>query len=365
MSQPVIPVILSGGSGTRLWPVSTAARPKQFQPLLTDRPMIAETAQRVADNSLFDRPIVIGNVDHEQLLAECLAATPPQLTMLEPEGRNTAAAVAIAALAAERIDPDATIVILPSDHVIRDVRGFIDTTREAVEIASRGYLVTYGIVPTEPHTGYGYIERGDRVPVAGSGSASAYQIRRFIEKPDRPTAIQLLAAGGYSWNSGMFVFKVRTVLTEFAELAPEILAACRAAVEGAEAMMPAVLQMKSQHFDVIPNIAFDRAIMEKTSNAMVLPAIFDWSDVGSWWAIRDMAEAAGLADARGNVVHGRMARIDGDVENCYVRNDTDVPLFVTGLEEAVVVASSAGIVVTNKQNEQNVKRAVEIFKGKS
>lgn len=355
--QKIIPVILSGGSGTRLWPVSTAARPKQFQPLLTDKPMIAETAARVANPAYFAPPIVIGNVNHKALLEECLAEFKPQLTLLEPMGRNTAGAIAIAALAAEKIDPDAVIAVLPSDHAIRDVKGFVETTRDAAEIAKKGYLVTYGVAPTEPHTGYGYIERGERAP----GIQGAYQLRRFIEKPDRATALKLLEMGGYSWNSGMFIFKARTVLTEFAEHAPELLGAARAALMAAQKLSATVCALPADAFEIIPNIAFDRAVMEKTSNAMVIPAVFDWSDVGSWWAIHDMASAAGRADDQGNVLHGTAAIVDSDVRDCYVRNDTATPLFVTGVEEIVVVAAEGGIVVTSKQGEQNVRRAGELF----
>lgn len=349
----IIPVILSGGSGTRLWPVSTTDRPKQFQVLLGDQTMIAETAARVSERDYFAAPIVIGNADHESLLAECLAATPPQLTILEPQGRNTAAAIAIAALTAQSMDPDAIIAVLPSDHVVRDRRGFVETTLEAARIARMGYLVTYGIVPNEPHTGYGYIERGDKAP----GIVSASRIARFIEKPDRATAEKLLAQGGYSWNSGMFVFQAATVLAEFEKYAPELLATCRATL-AASPQQGNIIKLDVPSFAQVPSIAFDKAIMEKTGNAMVLPALFDWSDVGSWWALHDMLGV----DERGNVVHGYSARVDQDVSNCYVRNDTSIPLFVTGLDEVVVVVTDAGIVVTSKASEQNVKKATEIYK---
>ena len=353
---PILPVILSGGSGTRLWPLSTRAHPKQFHALVGDLPMIAATAERVAARDLFAAPYAIGSVTHEKLLRDSLAVYRPAAMILEPVARNTAAAIAVAALVAEgRGQAEAPMLVLPSDHAITDIDAFVANALIAASMAQAGHLVTFGIVPASPHTGYGYIRRG--APVVAAAGIS--RIDRFVEKPALEVAQAMLAEGGYSWNSGMFCFTARAVLEEFARHAPDILEAARVAVN-ASAWQGDVLRLDEATFAAIPAQAFDVAIMEKTDRAVVVEAKFDWNDVGSWPSLHDVIDH----DARGNHVRGEHVALADDALNCYVRNETSLPVFVSGLDDVSIVVTENGIVVTSRNSAQYVRQAAGLFDGK-
>jgi mannose-1-phosphate guanylyltransferase/mannose-6-phosphate isomerase len=280
----LIPVILSGGSGTRLWPLSRELYPKQLLSLVGRGTMLQETLARLSGVRDVGAPIVVCNSHHRFLVAEQLleAGAKPQAIILEPVGRNTAPAVAIAALAAVS-DPvtsasaDPVLLILPADHVIQDVAAFQEAVEVGLEEAQRGKLVTFGVVPSKPETGYGYIRRA-------TGSGPAYPIAQFVEKPDLPTAQGYVASKEYFWNSGMFMFKASVVLDELRRLAPNIYQACSHAYAAAERDLD-FTRLPAKEFGDCPSDSFDYAVMEKTQRGVVVPLEARWSDVGSWSAL--------------------------------------------------------------------------------
>jgi mannose-1-phosphate guanylyltransferase/mannose-6-phosphate isomerase len=294
----ILPVILSGGSGTRLWPLSREAYPKQFLPLTGERTMLQATWLRVADVAAHP-PIVVANESHRFVAAEQLqqAGTAPSAILLEPIGRNTAPAIAAAALEARRNGDDPLLLVLPSDHLINDIARFHQAIAQAAAIAEQGKLVTFGIQPTAPETGYGYIKA-----VAGDGPRA---IERFVEKPDLATAETYVASGEYYWNSGMFLFRASRYLEELERLQPQILAACRTAWEKARRDTD-FIRLDADAFKASPSDSIDYAVMEKTGDAAVVPLDAGWSDVGSWTALRDVSEQ----DADGNAHRGDVIAID-------------------------------------------------------
>jgi mannose-1-phosphate guanylyltransferase/mannose-6-phosphate isomerase len=344
----ITPVILSGGAGTRLWPVSTPQKPKQFQMLVSGDMMIADTASRVTDANLFQPALVIGSRSHQHLLREALHRHAPRRYVLEPVGRNTAAAIAIAALLCED-RPDEPILILPSDHAINNTSGFIETVRMGAVLARMGKIVTFGITPTEAHTGYGYIERGETL----EHMLSASDVARFVEKPNTEAAIQMLESGNFLWNSGMFMASPRRLIEEFALHAPELLKACRDTLTHS-ANLDDMIYLNEERFATTPSQAFDIAVMEKTQHAVVIPAAFDWSDVGSWAALHSLMRD----ETHGNVLSG-VVQANTDVRNSFVRNDTDLPVFLSGVSDLIVVLTKDGLVVTTHAAAQSVKKAAE------
>ncbi|HEY0802556.1 MAG TPA: mannose-1-phosphate guanylyltransferase/mannose-6-phosphate isomerase, partial [Steroidobacteraceae bacterium] len=290
----VIPVILSGGAGTRLWPLSREMYPKQLLALTGKQTMLQETAVRLAGLAGAVPPIVVCNEAHRFTVAEQIRALGLQASaiLLEPSGRNTAPAVALAALRALNIDPDATLVVAPADHVIRDVSSFQRAAEVAVALAQHDKLVTFGIVAHAPETGYGYIRRRE-------GAGPAYPVAQFIEKPPLDVAQQFVASGDYYWNSGMFVFKASRYLAELGSFAPDILAACEAAFQAAQIDLDFVRIDKAE-FTKCRSESIDYAVMEKTKDALVLPLDVGWSDVGSWSSLFDVLPA----DEEGNVLQG-------------------------------------------------------------
>ena len=340
------PVLLSGGSGTRLWPLSREAYPKQFLPLAGDDTMVQATWRRV--EALADlAPIVVANEEHRFLVAEQLrqVGAPVPAILLEPVGRNTAPAIAAAALQAMAGGADPLLLVLPSDHVVRDVAGFQRAVREASSAAEAGALVTFGIVPDAPETGFGYIQAE-----AGDGLR---QVLRFVEKPDAATARSYLDAGGYYWNSGMFLFRASRYLEELARFRPDIVDAVRAAHAAARHDGDFV-RLDKDAFSACPSDSIDYAVMEKTADAMVLPVDIGWNDVGSWSALWDVAER----DADGNAHHGDVIAVDS--RNSYAYAQRLVAL--VGLDDIVVVETDDAVLVARKDRVQQVKDVVAQLK---
>ena len=347
MDKPIFPVILSGGTGSRLWPMSRALLPKQFLPLISARTMLQETVLRLSGLPDCLRPVVVSNSEHRFLVAEQLREidSAPHAQILEPLGRNTAPAVAVAAMCVAQTDPDAVMLVLPADHLIRDVARFHDAIRRAARVAQRGHLVTFGIVPTEPATGYGYIERGELLP-----DGDGFKVARFVEKPDRKRAEQFIEAGTFAWNSGMFVFTPRRYLEELEAAAPAILKASREAWDKAARDLD-FNRLDAEAFKASPSDSIDYAVMEKTKSAAVIPADIGWSDVGSWTTLWDV----GAKDAKGNVLRGDVHL--RDAENCYVRAESRM-VSVLGLKNAIVVETDDAVLVADQEHAQAVKDVV-------
>ncbi len=346
------PVILSGGSGSRLWPLSRTLLPKQFLPLVSDKTMLQETVLRVARNPDIERPIVVCNVEHRFLVAEQMreSNTSAHLIMLEPEGRNTAPAVAVAALAAVAKDPNAILLVLPADHLIADVKAFAADIERARSLAQSGRLVTFGVRPDHPATGYGYIRRG----VAHDSVAESYKVAQFIEKPNASKAAEFVSSGEFYWNSGMFVLPARLYLEELERCRPDILAASKEAFERAARDLD-FCRLDAEAFKRCPADSIDYAVMEKTSHASVVAASFDWNDIGSWSSLWE----TGAKDGAGNVTRGDVY-LDG-ASDCYVRSESRLVAAV-GVKDLVIVETDDAILVAHKDAAQNVKNTVESLK---
>ncbi len=346
------PVILSGGTGTRLWPLSRASYPKQLLALTADRTMIQETAARLADLPDSAAPVVVCNNDHRFVIAEQMReiGQAPAAIVLEPVGRNTAPAVAAAAHMLLRDDPDAIMAVLPADHAIRHAGRFLTAVEAAGNLARDGYLVAFGITPTEPHTGYGYIRHGDAI----AGHDGSYAVAEFVEKPDEATAERYLASGDYAWNSGMFVFRADRYLEELAALQPDMAACCAEAVEQAEADLD-FLRLNEDRFAASPSLSIDYAVMEHTEHAAVIPVDIGWNDVGSWDALWDI----GGRDSHGNVFSGDV--LSHDVKNSYLRAESGMVAAI-GVENLVVVETRDAVLVATRDRAQDVKDIVEDIK---
>ncbi len=343
----ITPVILSGGSGTRLWPMSRELYPKQLLPLIRpDRTMLQSTVDRLAGIPDLGPPSVICNEAHRFLVAEQLRDTDAAqaVILLEPLARNTAPAVCLAALHAVAEDPEALLLVLPADHVITDEAAFRAAVERGRAAAGDGALVTFGVVPTHAETGYGYIRAAD-------DANAARRVERFVEKPDRATAEEYLRAGGYYWNSGMFLFRAHRYLEELERFAPEMVAACRAAMDAAQRDLDFV-RIPRGPFEPCPADSIDYAVMERTDDARVVPLDAGWSDVGSWDALR----AVGVADADDNVVQGDV--ISHDSQGSYLRAESRLVAAV-GLRNVVVVETPDAVLVADRDRVQDVKRIVE------
>lgn len=348
MSGPVYPVILSGGAGTRLWPLSRALRPKQLLPLISQHSMLQETVLRVSGET-FAPPLVVCNSEHRFLIAEQLrqVGVVPRAIVLEPEGRNTAPAATAAALLLARDDPDAIMALLPSDHVVNDIGRFTEALRTAMAAARSGALVTFGILPTRPETGYGYICKGE----PWNGIEGCWRIDRFVEKPDVATAEAYVRSGHYAWNSGMFVLPVSVLLSEVERLAPQLLARCQEAVRDASSDLD-FLRLAGPAFLAAPSISIDYAVMEHTDKGAVVAADMGWNDVGSWSALWDISQR----DPDGNVLTGDSIVLDA--RNCYIRNDGNLVAAI-GVEDLVIVATDDVVLVVPRNRAQDVKKIVE------
>lgn len=347
----IVPVILSGGSGTRLWPVSRESFPKQLWPLVSDRTMIQETALRAAGPS-FAAPIVVCNQEHRFLIAEQLrnAGIQGARIVLEPFGRNSAPAIAAAALLVTEDDPDAVLWMMAADAAIADVPALLTALDSAAAAARLGRIVTFGMRPTAPETGYGYIERGDEFP----DCPGVFAVARFLEKPNAVTAAALAGGGKHLWNSGMFVFTARTLLEELDAHAPDVLPPVRRSVAERKADLD-FIRLGVDAFGACPNISLDYAVAERTSRAAVVPADIGWSDVGSWSALWDL----GAKDAAGNVALGDVY-LEG-AENCYVRADAKLAA-VVGLKDTVLVVTDDAVLAMRRDMAQDVKKIVDRLK---
>lgn len=336
----ITPVILCGGAGTRLWPLSRAARPKQMLDLTGEGTMLALTAARVADGDVFAAPIVVAAADQ----ADAIEAQVPQagVLILEPAPRNTAPAIALAAIAA---GPEAILLVLPSDHLIADAAAFRAAVGKALPFARGGWIVTFGMRPDRAETGYGYIERGGAL---GDGVHAA---ARFVEKPDAATAAAYVEGGKHDWNGGIFLVRARTYLNALGAHAPGIGDAAAAAMDGATRAGKAV-HPSAAAFRASPAQSIDYAVMEKADKVAVVPVAMGWSDLGSWESLYDAA----AKDAGGNAVAGEVVAIDA--RNCLVRSEGPAVVAI-GVEDLVIVATADAVLVVPRAQSQRVREAVE------
>jgi mannose-1-phosphate guanylyltransferase/mannose-6-phosphate isomerase len=322
--------------------------PKQFLPLVSERSMLQDTVLRLTGLEGAVAPTIVSNNEHRFLVAEQMRGIEmsPAAQILEPVGRNTAPAVAVAALRVAELDPGGVLLVLPADHLIHDVTAFHTAVATAARIARAGSLVTFGIRAAEPATGYGYIERGDPLP----GESDAYRVSRFVEKPDRDTAAKFVASGRFSWNSGMFVLGARRYLDELGRFRPDILEASARAWDKRSADLD-FLRLDAAGFEACPSDSIDYAVMEKTEHAAVLPVDIGWSDVGSWATLWEV----GGKDRDGNVARGDVHL--RDARNCYIRAESRM-VSVLGLANVIVVETDDAVLVADQAKAQGVKDIV-------
>jgi mannose-1-phosphate guanylyltransferase/mannose-6-phosphate isomerase len=344
----IVPVILSGGSGTRLWPVSRESYPKQFWPLMSGQTLIQETAARAVGPG-FAPPLVICNQEHRFMVAEQLrlAGIADARIVLEPVGRNSGPAIAAAALLVAEEDPDAVLWMMAADSAIEKPASLAGALQTAAAAARAGRIVTFGMRPTAPETGYGYIEVGPEL----AGLPGAHDLARFVEKPDAATAATLVADRRHLWNSGMFVFTAATIIAEMDRHAPGVLAAMRRAVTGRRQDLD-FIRLEPAAFAASPNISLDYAVAEHTDRAAVVPADLGWSDVGSWQALWEL----GGKDAAGNVSIGDV--LLEDAKDCYVRSDGKMTA-VLGLDNVVLVVTEDAVLAMDRSRSQDVKKIVD------
>jgi mannose-1-phosphate guanylyltransferase/mannose-6-phosphate isomerase len=342
------PVILSGGSGTRLWPMSRTLYPKQLLRLLGHDSLLQQTVRRVADRERFAAPLLVANEAHRFIIAEQMReiAAPARALMLEPIGRNTAPAAGVAALALAESEPEALMLLLPSDHVIADERAFAAALDRAAAAAREGLLVTFGITPERAETGYGYIRRG----IALDPLDGVFRVAEFVEKPGPELAQAYLASGEHFWNGGLFLFPAALYLEELERLRPDIVAACRRALS--EASRDAdFIRLGNAAFTACPAQSIDYAVMEHTSRAAVVPVGMGWSDVGSWDALWELS----AKDSAGNSIAGNV--VAEDTSNCYLRSEAGLVAAI-GVEDLVVVATADAVMLAPRNATQEVRRLV-------
>jgi mannose-1-phosphate guanylyltransferase/mannose-6-phosphate isomerase len=346
------PVILSGGSGTRLWPLSRAALPKQLLPLASKFSMLQDTVSRLTDMVEMAAPLMVCNAEHRFMVAEQLRQInlKPAAIVLEPVGRNTAPAIAVAALMLTKSDPDALMLVLPADHLISDVTAFHQAIRHAANAAKTGQLTTFGIKAPTPETGYGYIRKGAALAI----DAAIYQVAAFVEKPDLKTAQAYVASGDYYWNSGMFLFRASDFLAELEAFRPDIQDASRAALTAAVQDLD-FLRLGSAEFEACPAESVDYAVMERTNRAAVVPTDIGWNDIGAWTALWEVGDK----DATGNVVRGDVM-LEGAANN-FVRAESRM-VAALGVSDLVIVETTDVVLVAHKDRVQDVKKLVDRLK---
>jgi mannose-1-phosphate guanylyltransferase/mannose-6-phosphate isomerase len=351
----IYPVILSGGSGTRLWPLSRSMFPKQFIRFFNGKgaSFLEATLKRLAPDAGFAPPILLCNNDHRFLVKAELekAGLAAKSIFLEPVARNTAAAIAVAALAVADENPDGVLVVMPSDHAIQNEAGFVTAVRRAAKVAATGRLVLFGIKPDSAHTGYGYIRKG---PSLAGFDGGAFDVAAFFEKPDAATARTYVAAGDYFWNSGIFVLHARTFLDELAKLAPAVLDAAKGALAAAKSDL-GFIRLDPATFAQSPNISVDYAVMEKTAAAAMLPVDIGWNDVGSWSSLWDIA----ARDDNGNFTRGDA--VLQDTQGCYVHSDTSLVATI-GVKDLVIVQTPDALLVADRGRTQEVSSIVQLLR---
>ena len=349
-SLPIVPVILSGGSGTRLWPMSTPDMPKQMLALTAAETMLQLTAQRALGEH-FAPPIVVANARHADMVEQQLGdvAATAQALILEPVGRNTAPAIALAAIAAGA--GAAPLLVMPSDHVIADVDAFHAAIHAAVPLVHDGWLVTFGIDPHAPETGYGWIKIGDEI------SNGVHHVASFVEKPPRDAAEAMLAAGDHAWNGGIFLFRADAYLAALSIHDPDILVACQRAMDAAR-HDGARIYPDAAAFEAAPSDSIDYAVMEKADRVAVVPVSMGWSDLGSWDALHEISDT----DSDGNAHHGEVIAID--TANCLVRSD-GIRVAMVGVEDLIVVASGNDVLILPRGRSQEVKALIEKMKARA
>jgi mannose-1-phosphate guanylyltransferase/mannose-1-phosphate guanylyltransferase/mannose-6-phosphate isomerase len=337
----ITPVILCGGGGTRLWPMSTSQKPKQFQNLTSNQSMFELTLERVKDQQIFSAPMIVSGASHADILASQLAnaGMSDATIILEPTARNTAPAIALAALGAAR--PDSVLLVMPSDHLIADTAAFHAATHRAIPLIQQGWLVTYGIEPTAPETGYGYIRMGQEL------ENGVFAVSQFVEKPDRTTAEAMLEQGNHSWNGGIFLFRADRFLDALKTHAPEIFAVAQTAMQNAERKGDIVRPDKSS-FEACPSDSIDYAVMEKADRVAVVPVSMGWSDIGSWDALYDIGDK----DAAGNVAQGNV-RLD-DAHGNLLKAD-GVRISVHGVDNLIVIANGPEVLILPRGRSQKVR----------
>lgn len=348
----LIPVILSGGSGTRLWPMSREAYPKQLLKLVSERTLLQETLTRLKNFPGLEKPVIVCNAEHRFLIAEQLREIKikPSALFLESVGRNTAPALAVAAHALLRDDPDTLMLVLPADHLIAKPEKFKEALESAKKAAIEGKLVAFGVVPNAPETGYGYIQRGVELP----SSPNCYAIAKFIEKPDAARAAEFVAAGEFYWNSGMFLFGAKKYLEELAKTRPEIVACAANALEKSYTDLD-FCRLDETALAACPSESIDYAVMEHTDAAAVVPVDMGWSDIGSWSALWEASEK----DEQGNAVRGDVY-LDS-TSNCLVRAESRA-IAALGLEDVMIIETSDAVLVAHKSKVQDVKKVVAYLK---
>lgn len=351
VNASVVPVILAGGSGTRLWPLSRALFPKQFLPLAHERTMLQQTLDRLDGIPGLAEPVVICNDDHRFIVAEQLRQrdTRGATIILEPAGRNTAPAIAVSAMKAMDSGEDPLLLVLAADHIFQDAAAFREAVGVAARVAAEGAMATFGIKPTAPETGYGYLraQAGEQGP--------AMRLGTFVEKPDLETARGYLDSGEYFWNSGMFMFRASVYLEELKKFAPDILAACRASLDNASNDLDFV-RLDKDEFVKCPEDSIDYAVMEKTDRAMIVALNAGWSDIGSWSALWEVAEK----DENGNATKGDVIGLNN--ENCLLQSSGGRLVAAVGLEDLIVVDTDDAVLVASKKHVQHVKKIVEKLK---
>ena len=348
----ITPVLLCGGVGSRLWPVSRQGRPKQYLNLIGESSMLQQTLTRI-ESLTQTAPIIVCNEEHRFLVAEQvrqLGLTSPTI-ILEPEGKNTAPAIALAALAIAAADPEAQLLVLPADHYVGKPEALIDAIEKATSASSQGKLVTFGLVPSRPETGYGYIKRGEAL------APDVSVLEQFVEKPDQPTAEGYIASGDYVWNSGMFMFSATRFLESLAQFQPEMARVCERAMEQAERDMDFV-RPNAEVFATCPSDSIDYAVMEHTPEGAVVSLDCDWSDIGAWSALWE----AGDQDAAGNVTQGDV--VLNKTQNSYVRSQSRL-VTTTGVSDLVVVETADAVMVADRHSVQDVKEIVNVLKASS
>jgi mannose-1-phosphate guanylyltransferase/mannose-1-phosphate guanylyltransferase/mannose-6-phosphate isomerase len=346
----IIPVILSGGSGTRLWPLSRLGRPKQMIALAGEDSLLQQTALRTSDRALFAAPLVVASAEHADEIEAQLEAIglPPAQLILEPQARNTAPAIALAALS---VEPDDILLVLPSDHLVRAPEVLRAAVETALPLARDGLLVTFGVTPDRPETGYGYIQRGHQI------ASGLFRVERFVEKPDRKTAETYLAAGDHLWNAGIFLLGADAYLDALETHAPDVLLGARSAI-AAQREDGGRLWPDARGFARAPVISIDRAVMERSDRVAVAPVDMGWSDVGSWEALYGIGDK----DAAGNVLGGDVVAIDS--RDCLIRSEG--PVVVTlGAQDLIVVATERAVLIVPRGESQRVSEAIEALQNRS